>query len=88
MDRIRETLGVCPQADTLFDQARLACAPCSGGHGQRLSSSLSCSLAQLTVREHLEFYAALKRVTPEFLDSAVSAKIHEMGPCATDSFTL
>jgi ATP-binding cassette, subfamily A (ABC1), member 3 len=53
MDEIRESLGVCPQTNVLFEQ--------------------------LTVREHLELYAALKGVKSNQVDKEIQRMIDDVG---------
>ena len=53
MDRIRKSMGVCPQHDVLW--------------------------GELTVKEHLQFFAALKGVAADEVDTEVAQKIREVG---------
>jgi ABC-type multidrug transport system ATPase subunit len=53
LNDVRNTFGVCPQHDILFDS--------------------------LTVREHLEFYGALKGVPHEQLQHSINVKLNEVG---------
>lgn len=53
MDKIRQSMGVCPQHDVLW--------------------------GELTVKEHLQFFAALKGVPADEVDKEVAQKIREVG---------